>query len=137
MNKKITGQIIISPETVSDIEKKVKNLSGFKKNIESVLQENITEVLENILIGAINLNASDIHIEPRKKEIKIRIRIDGMLQEVSSLDKKIFVSLLSRIKLLSALKLNVSDRPQDGRFSIISKQETIEIRTSSLPSEYG
>ncbi|MCK4520797.1 type II/IV secretion system protein [Candidatus Parcubacteria bacterium] len=137
MNKKITGQIIISPQTISNIEKKVKNLSGFKKNIESVLEENITEVLENILIGAINLNASDIHIEPRKKEIKIRIRIDGMLQEIISLDKKIFESLLSRIKLLSALKLNVSDRPQDGRFSIISKQETIEIRVSSLPSEYG
>ncbi|MGB2762389.1 MAG: GspE/PulE family protein [Minisyncoccales bacterium] len=137
MNKKITGQIFISDEALSEIEKKVKNLSDFKKNIESVLQENITEVLENILAGAINLNASDIHIEPRKKETKIRIRIDGILQEVVSLDKKIFESILSRIKLLSALKLNVSDRPQDGRFSIISKQEIIEIRVSSLPSEYG
>ena len=145
MNKKITGQIIISSDKISEIEKKVKNISDFKKNIEAVLKENITEVLENILLGTINLNASDVHVEPRKKETKMRIRIDGLLQEVVDFKKETYQSLISRIKLLSGIKLNISDRPQDGRFSIIlekNKEEkedkkTIEIRTSSLPSEYG
>ena len=145
MNKKITGQIIISQAKISETQKKVKNISDFKKNIEAVLEKNITEILENILAGSINLDASDIHIEPRKKETKIRIRIDGILQEVISLQKDTYQALSSRIKLLSGIKINISDRAQDGRFSIIFEEkkkekedkETIEIRTSFLPSEYG
>jgi len=145
MNKKITGQIIISPAKISETQKKVKNISDFKKNIEAVLEKNITEILENILVGSINLDASDIHIEPRKKETKMRVRIDGILQEVISLQKDIYQALSSRIKLLSGIKINISDRAQDGRFSIIFEEkkrekedkETIEIRSSFLPSEYG
>lgn len=143
MNNEITGQISIAPDDVKEAQKKFKNLSAFIKNINSVLEENISQVLENILLGAIILRSSDIHIEPTKKDTKIRIRIDGMLQETVSLDIKTYEALLSRIKLLSGLKINVSDRPQDGRFSIAfakdkkEGQENIEIRSSSLPSEYG
>jgi len=143
MNNEITGQISVAPEDIKETQKKIKNLSGFIEKINSVLEENISQVLENILLGAIILRASDIHIEPAKKDTKIRIRIDGMLQETVSLDIKTYEALLSRIKLLSGLKINVSDRPQDGRFSIVfsknkkNEQENIEIRSSSLPSEYG
>ena len=90
-----------------------------------------------ILAGAVKLKASDIHIEPEEEQAKLRVRIDGMLQDALSLDNKIYKSIVSRIKLLAKLKLNVSDRPQDGRFSILFKETEIEIRASSLPSEYG
>ncbi len=129
--KSITGEIEISKEI------KVENLPGFKEIIESSLDKNTTELLGIVLAGAINLNASDIHLEPEEEKNQLRVRIDGILQDVLELDKKVYQSLLSRIKLLSKLKLNVSDRPQDGRFSINLGKEEIEIRTSILPAEYG
>jgi type II secretory ATPase GspE/PulE/Tfp pilus assembly ATPase PilB-like protein len=153
--KKITGQVVV-PESIF---KEVKTLPQFKKKIEEFLTSNVTELLEIILGGAISLDASDIHIEPEKKEIKLRVRLDGILHDVLIFDFKIYQTLLSRIKLLSGLKLNVTNRPQDGRFTILlhaksapspSAQEmrmrpcelkeesiTIEIRASTLPAEYG
>ena len=135
--KKITGEIEIPQTIVEDIRLKVKNIPDFKEKIKSSLEKITTELVEVILAGAINLNASDIHIEPEKEKIKIRVRIDGVLEDVLLFDPKKYHSLLSRIKLLSGLKLNVTDRPQDGRFSILIKKNPIEIRASSLPSEYG
>jgi len=131
--KKITGQVVV-PESIF---KEVKTLPQFKKKIEEFLTSNVTELLEIILGGAISLDASDIHIEPEKKEIKLRVRLDGILHDVLIFDFKIYQTLLSRIKLLSGLKLNVTDRPQDGRFTILLKGATIEIRASTLPAEYG
>ena len=128
--KKITGQVEVS-------QIKIEGVPDFKNKIEASLQKNTSELLEIILSGAIKLDASDIHIEPEEEKAKLRIRMDGILQDVLFFEKKIYQSLVSRIKLLSELKLNVSDRPQDGRFSILSSETPIEIRTSSLPAEYG
>jgi len=135
--KKITGEIIISESAAKEIENQVKDISEFKKKIESSLQKSTTELWEIILASAIILDSSDIHIEPEEKRAKLRIRIDGVLQDIFYFDLKISQALISRVKLLSGLKLNVSDRPQDGRFSILLGSFPIEIRASSLPSEYG
>lgn len=137
VSKKITGVVQIPPEIVNEIKTEVKNISDLKKKIESFSAKRITEVLEIILGGTINLGASDIHIEPTETEAKIRARADGTLQEIASLEKKTYEAVLSRIKLLSELKFNVSDRPQDGRFSILWDEISIEIRTSIIPAEYG
>ena len=137
MDKKITGQIIISSSSLSEIQKKIKNISDFREKIKPLLEKNISEFLENILGGAISLEASDIHLEPKKEGTVMRIRIDGILQEVITFENKIYEPLLSRIKLLSGLKLNISEKAQDGRFSIVLDEENIEIRSSSLPSQYG
>jgi type II secretory ATPase GspE/PulE/Tfp pilus assembly ATPase PilB-like protein len=83
------------------------------------------------------LEASDIHIEPREEQAKTRIRIDGLLQDVINFDLKIYEGFLNRIKLLSGMKLNITDRPQDGRFSILINDLIIEIRSSTIPAEYG
>ena len=145
-SKKITGQVIIPPEILTEIQKEVTNIPLFKEKIEDSLKGRTTEILEIILGGAINLGASDIHIEPKEKESKIRIRIDGLLQDVFFIDKHAYEKIVSRIKLVSGLKLNIEDRPQDGRFSILMPEDTIktisqtyviEIRTSTLPTEYG
>ncbi|MDI6591700.1 MAG: GspE/PulE family protein [Patescibacteria group bacterium] len=136
MPQKIIGEVKISP-AILNITQKIKNVSDFKERIEEFLEKNITEILEIILGGAIDLEASDIHIEPREEEAKIRLRLDGILQDILFIERKIYESLLSRIKLLSGMKLNITDRPQDGRFSILIEKIAIEIRASSLPAEYG
>ncbi len=135
--KKITGEIEIPQNIIKDVQLEVKNISDFKKKIESSFGKITSELLEIILVGAINLGSSDIHIEPEEEKIKMRVRIDGILEDVLLFDPKIYRPLLSRIKLLSKLKLNVTNRPQDGRFSILIKDAPIEIRASSLPAEYG
>ena len=137
VSKKITGSVEISPEIVEEIKKEVKNISEFGKKIEKVSKERITDILEIILGGAILLETSDVHIEPTEKQARLRARIDGVLQDVVIFDLEIFQGILSRIKLLSGLKLNISDRPQDGRFSVFWGQNLIEIRASSLPAEHG
>ncbi|PIP22363.1 MAG: hypothetical protein COX38_01015 [Candidatus Nealsonbacteria bacterium CG23_combo_of_CG06-09_8_20_14_all_39_25] len=133
VSKKITGGI----QLASDILKTIKNVSDFKKRVEASLTKSVTEVLENILAGAISLDASDIHFEPKEEKIKIRIRIDGVLQDLIFFEEKLYETILSRVKLLSGLKFNITDQPQDGRFSVVIDATPVEIRTSTLPAEYG
>ncbi len=98
----------------------------------------ISTILEIILSGALALEASDVHIEPEETAIRLRYRIDGVLQDVSDFDPKIYRPILSRIKLVSGLKLNVKQSAQDGRFSINAGSDVdIEIRTSIIPGAYG
>jgi type II secretory ATPase GspE/PulE/Tfp pilus assembly ATPase PilB-like protein len=136
-NKKLFGSVTITQEIIKDIKKSVKNISDFKKEIEKYTAQNTTNLLDIILFGAIHLGASDIHIEPEKSMAKLRIRIDGILQDTVFFEQNIYHSLLSRLKLLSKLTLNITDKPQDGRFTIAQEDKLIEVRTSSLPAEYG
>ena len=137
VSKKIVGEIEISPASLKEVGKEIKDVSDFKEKVEGSLTKSVTEILEIILGGAISLDASDVHIEPEEEKTKLRARIDGVLQDILFLEKKIYETLLSRIKLLSGIKLNITDRPQDGRFSILMKGLPIEIRASTLPAEYG
>src|SRR3989344_8633835 len=136
-NKKILGSVTITPEIMEEVAKDVKNIAGFKKKIEEYIGQNITNLLDIILFGAISLDASDIHLEPQENDSKLRIRLDGVLQDVIFFEQSTYHSLISRLKLLSRLKLNITDKPQDGRFTIEFSDSLIEIRTSSLPAEYG
>ncbi len=143
--KKLLGTVVISKDVIDEVKKDVKNISSFETKIKEYITQNITNLLDVILFGAITLDASDIHIEPQEDKSRLRIRLDGVLQDVIFFDEKIYHSLISRLKLLSRLKLNITDKPQDGRFTIeIENPSTgsgqgllIEIRTSSLPAEYG
>ena len=143
ISKKIIGQVKVSLNIVEQVQEKIEDLSDLKKEIVNLKIENISDVLGIILTGAIQLKASDVHIEPEKNQIVIRFRADGILQETGSFDQKIYQAILSRIKLLSGLKLNIDDQPQDGRFTVFipktdkNEEQIIEIRVSSLPSEYG
>ncbi|KPJ56818.1 hypothetical protein AMJ49_03675 [Parcubacteria bacterium DG_74_2] len=134
---KIAGEIIISKITFTQAQKRIKTVSDFKKEIKNNLEKKVSELLEIILIGAIILEASDFHIEPQEKQTRTRARIDGMLQDILILKPEIYSSLLSRIKMLSGIKLNITNKAQDGRFSVMVNETTIEIRTSTLPAEYG
>ena len=135
--KRLLGSVTISPKIIEEVETQVKDIGEFKKKIQEYFTQNVTELLDVILYGSIALDVSDIHIEPQEDEARLRIRLDGILQDVIFFDHNIYHHLISRLKLLSKLKLNIVDKPQDGRFTIEVKESLIEIRTSSLPSEYG
>ena len=115
MEQKITGEIKISPPLLN-ITQKIKNVSDFKERIGEFLEKSVTELSEVILGGAINLEASDIHIEPREEESKIRVRIDGLLQDVTVFGREIYERILSRIKLLSGMKLILVTGPKMAVF---------------------
>lgn len=134
---KLIGQIEISPQRAAEIQEKIKNTIQLKTKIEEFLTASTTEILTILLAGTISLDGSDIHIEPEEEKTRLRVRIDGILHDVFFFDLKTYRQLLSRIKLLSGLKLNVTNQPQDGRFTISMAETIIEVRTSTLPAEYG
>ncbi|OHA89625.1 MAG: hypothetical protein A3C70_02410 [Candidatus Zambryskibacteria bacterium RIFCSPHIGHO2_02_FULL_43_14] len=131
----------MSNEEILEVTKKVNSLEDVKKLIEGVLSlkraYRISKILEIILAGAISLQASDIHLEPEDKDLRLRYRLDGILTDILHFDSETFELLLSRIKLISELKLNVKEKAQDGRFSIKLADIEIEVRTSLLPGPYG
>lgn len=137
VREEIAGQVEISKEKFKQTQGAVKNVAQLKKEIEKNLSGDVSRTVEVMLSGPIVLNASDIHIEPEEEKVKLRVRIDGMLHDVLLLAPNIYKGVLSRIKLLSGIKLNVTDRPQDGHFSVLLEESQIEIRVSTLPSEYG
>jgi type II secretory ATPase GspE/PulE/Tfp pilus assembly ATPase PilB-like protein len=97
----------------------------------------ITRILEVILAGGLSTGASDIHFEPEETDVRLRYRLDGVLVDVLTFDQETYHLVISRIKLLSGLKLNITGEAQDGRFSIKIKGEEIEIRSSILPGNYA
>ncbi len=135
--KNILGLVTIPQDIIADVSGTVTTIADFAKKVEKNISENTTTLLDSILLSAIKLEASDIHIEPQSDYIRLRIRLDGVLQDVSQLQEETYHQLLSRLKLLSKLKLNVTEKPQDGRFTIAINETLIEIRSSSLPTEYG
>src|SRR5258705_315250 len=88
------------------------------ENIARKLGVAAFKMLEIILGGAFGMDSSDIHIEPEDGKVRIRYRVDGMLEDVLFFDYDTYKLLNSRIKLIAQLKLNVKDNAQDGRFSI-------------------
>jgi len=120
--------------TGADVLEKLKNLPKLGAGVGEL---SISEILGMIIGAAVNTRSSDIHLEPEKKFVKVRFRIDGVLQDVVMLPVSIIRNLLSRIKLLSGLKLNITSAPQDGRFSIKSGERSLDLRVSVLPTNYG
>jgi type IV pilus assembly protein PilB len=135
------GSLDIENEDIEGLSNKINGSEDIKKSIETVLAQKksyrISRILEIILAGAISTNASDIHIEPEENSVTLRYRLDGVLNKILDIDRDTYNLLLSRIKLVSNLKLNIKDKAQDGRFSIRLKDTEIEIRTSLLPGGYG
>lgn len=139
-SQKITQKITLPLGLTEALRASMVGLAGFRAEIEKKMAQKdvtVTQIMEIILSGSIALNGSDIHIEGQENDAKLRIRLDGVLQDVMAFDKKTYSSLVSRVKLLSEMKLNISNKPQDGRFSILAENDSVEIRASILPTEYG
>jgi len=109
-----------------------------KSNIKTIVQDSpISKALSAILEFAARNNASDVHIEPLKDSLKIRCRVDGILREIMKLPKTTEPPLISRIKILSNLKIDEHRVPQDGEFSIVAGGKEIDLRIAISPVVWG
>lgn len=121
----------------ADEENYFKHIQSLEDLQKEVTKLTTTQLLEAILAGAINQNASDIHLEPGEEELSVRFRIDGVLQRVLHLPITQHHQIVSRIKVLASLKLDLTSVTQDGRFSLGDKGIHADIRVSTIPTGYG
>ncbi len=135
------GVFTLAPETLKKITDEIKTKSALKQDLDSITAlkslDRISHTLETIFAGAFALRSSDIHFEPSEDKTLLRLRVDGILSDTYLFDPATYHQLNSRIKLLSGMKLNVTNRAQDGRFSIVRGNNQIEIRVSFIPGNYG
>jgi type IV pilus assembly protein PilB len=134
------GGIDISGEILKETRKNINTMQDIEQLITKASEGNqihkISHILEIILAGAIAIKASDIHIEIEKDKGRLRLRLDGILLDVTFFETNIYNLLNTRIKLLSGMKLT-SKITQDGRFSIMEGEKEISIRASMIPGSYG
>ncbi|GAA3929406.1 GspE/PulE family protein [Litoribacillus peritrichatus] len=97
----------------------------------------VVRMLQSIFEDAVQVRASDIHIEPDEGVLRVRLRIDGELQEQVMKEKRIASALVSRLKIMSGLDISEKRLPQDGRFNIRVMNKSIDVRLSTLPTPYG
>jgi type IV pilus assembly protein PilB len=134
LSESISGGIEITEE---DIKKFQQSFTSFAELNKSVQKAVLSDVVTIMLAGALKSDASDIHIEAEEETVKVRFRIDGALHDAASLPIISWPKLISRIKLLAKLKINVATTPQDGRFTIYLDGQKIEVRVSTVPTTYG
>jgi len=97
----------------------------------------VVRLLYSVFEQALRTRASDIHIEPQEKQLRIRFRIDGVLHVQTEADAKIAGAVALRLKLMSGLDISEKRLPQDGRFAVRLKDGTVDVRISTLPAQYG
>jgi len=153
-----TPNIHVQPVLVveSEIQNAIDNYYGYELSIEGILRELETgqadlasissnneysqpmvRLVDNLLTDAVKRTASDIHFEPEEDYIRIRYRIDGVLQEIRLLHKMFWSGLVVRLKVMSDLDLTEQRIPQDGRMTLIVHGRRIDFRVSSLPGTHG
>lgn len=126
--------IKIDPDVFDRFKSELKTFEDVNRKIQEV---ELPDIITLVFAAAIQFDSSDIHIEAAENRIIIRIRIEGMLQEIASIKKELWPKLITRIKLLAKLKMNVSDVPQDGRINVILNDDKIDVRVSTLPTAFG
>lgn len=135
------GSLDISNEEIESLLEKAKKLDDVAVLIKEAMtikkSHKVSHVLAILMAGGLSTKASDIHIEPEESFARMRYRLDGVLVELIRFDLETYKLILSRIKLLSGLKLNVKESAQDGRFTVKIYMNDIEIRTSTIPGNYG
>lgn len=108
------------------------------ESMAAIIKEpKIVEIVKKVLEYAIRLRASDVHIEPSENDTRIRYRVDGILEEKLRLERQYHAALVSRIKILSNIKIDEKRIPQDGRFNFKSDDGEVDLRISTLPTVHG
>ena len=136
-----SGTVSVIDETLAKLTAAGTTRSVLAKELDTAIAEKslnrVSRIFETLLAGAFALRASDIHFEPREDSTLLRLRVDGLLTDIYHFDPATYHQLNGRIKLLSGVKLNITDRAQDGRFSITRSTGPIEMRVSFIPGNYG
>lgn len=131
-------QADVSSAIETTLDENLQGAAGNDKNIATLVQDSpITRALKAILDYAVGARASDVHIEPTEHNVKIRCRVDGLLKEIMTLPKSIEPALISRIKILSNLKIDEHRVPQDGQFQTKASNKEIDIRVAVSPVVWG
>ncbi|MDE2144754.1 MAG: type II/IV secretion system protein [Patescibacteria group bacterium] len=123
----------VGVQTIAEAKDKISSES---KNWEGE-EYSTSSAVELIFSAAVELDASDVHFETSKEGARLRFRLDGILYDVSEIQGNIYDLILSRLKLISGMKINVSNSPQDGRFSMRREDISIDARISTIPAEFG
>ncbi len=115
-------------------EKEIHKLETLKEDVYKI---SAASALNRIFIGALRTGASDIHLQPEREHVSLRLRIDGVMQEILTFDSKVGAELTDQLKYLAKLKLNLKNIPQDGRLSFAASGRTVDLRVSTLPTDHG
>ena len=130
----ISGLAMELKADLGDLPVEFGNILGLTAGAEDAP---VVKLLNTVFEEALKMRASDIHIEPQEKSLLIRFRIDGVLHVQTEADSKISSALVLRLKLVSGLDISEKRLPQDGRFNIKLRNTAIDIRISSMPTQYG
>lgn len=128
----------------TDVTSALKEVESYKPQqpgpgagVEIIREAPVANIVDQLLEYAIKAKASDIHIEPQEDKTRVRYRIDGILNEKIILPKGVHDALVSRIKILSTLKIDEKRLPQDGRFSFTFGNNEVDLRISTVPTIFG
>lgn len=132
--KRYESGVEISEES---LEKFKEAISSYKSLNDKINEVNISDVVTLMLATAIKVGASDIHVEAEETGVSVRIRIDGVLQDAATINRDQWKKIISRLKILARVKINIENKPQDGRYTIYLKSKKIDVRCSFLPTAYG
>jgi type IV pilus assembly protein PilB len=119
---------------LEEFEAQFKDLLELKKRMKEIPT---TQVISIVMSGGIKMKASDIHFEPQEEEARLRYRIDGVLQDIGNFPHDVYRSIVSRIKMMGKMKINLREIAQDGHFSVETEQGKIDVRVSIIPGNYG
>ncbi len=121
----------------ADLERYESQISNFSDLQEQIKKVSTTDIITIMIGAALKSNVSDIHVEAEEEAVKIRFRLDGLLHDAAVLPRTAWQHMIGRIKLLSGVKINIEDVPQDGRITIYLPSEKVDIRVSFLPTAFG
>ena len=140
--------------TIDRVYRRTEEISGLAKAVEREIGDAyvdfgalaaaagledapVVKLLQTVFEDAVAANASDVHIEPQERSVRIRVRIDGVLQIQTDVDVKIGPALVLRVKLMGGLDISEKRRPQDGRFSVLVRDQQVDVRLSTMPVQHG
>jgi type IV pilus assembly protein PilB len=132
--KAISKDVEVKQEDLEQVKADVTNFDSFQ---ELLNKKSTTDLMTFVMGAGLKLKASDVHIEAEEEKIAVRFRMDGMLHDAAELPRAGYKKLISRIKLLASLKINISDKPQDGRFTVKLPDGDVDVRVSTIPTVYG
>ncbi len=135
------GLLDISDENLQEIVASVHKNEDVSERLKKILEardsHQVSQIMETIFGSAIALGSSDVHFEPEETFVRLRLREDGVLQEIIQFDPVPYQKLLNRIKFISGMKLTNTETAQDGRFTIIYKKMEVEVRVAVAPGAYN
>ncbi len=132
--KPVTKDVTIQGD---DLMKVQADITDFRSLQGMLSRATTTDTVTYLLAAAMKLNASDMHVEAEAERVMVRFRLDGILHDAATLPKDTFRQLVSRVKLISGLKINITDKPQDGRFTVKMPNGEVDMRVSTMPTVYG